>query len=229
VRVVFSRGAGQDSEEQSVKDNLAAPELILVVEPDPAVRTGLARTLVAAGYQIHELESGEQALEEARGLRPCLMILGVRLRGMSGYEACQALREEWGGELSIMFVSGQRRSSDRAAGLLLGADDWVMVPFSPCDLLARVRRLTRRSALGAERSDSRLTSREREVLALLARGLDQGEVAQRLFISPKTVGTHIERILSKLRVHSRAQAIAYAYQERMVGPTAARAGGSRHS
>jgi DNA-binding NarL/FixJ family response regulator len=205
----------------------AAHEPILIVEPDPGVRTGIARTLVAAGYETHELETGEHALEQAHRLRPRLVILGVRLPGMSGYEVCQALREKWGSGLSIMFVSGQRRSSDRTAGLLLGADDWVMVPFSSCDLLARVRRFARDSAPGAERSDSELTDREREVLRLLAQGMDQAQVAQRLFISPKTVGKHIERILSKLSLHSRAQAIAYAYRERLVDLTAARDGGGR--
>jgi DNA-binding NarL/FixJ family response regulator len=63
---------------------------------------------------------------------------------------------------------------------------------------------------------SRLTARENEVLRLLARGLDQGEIAQQLAISPATVGTHIQRILTKLDVHSRTQAVALAYREKLV-------------
>ena len=63
---------------------------------------------------------------------------------------------------------------------------------------------------------SRLTTRENQVLRLLARGLDQGEIAQQLAISPATVGTHIQRILTKLDVHSRTQAVALAYREKLV-------------
>lgn len=203
-----------------MKARSEAGEAILVVEPDRTLRTGIARPLAAAGYKVDELESGEQVLAEARQRRPRLVILGIRLPGMSGYEACQALRDDCGRELPIMFVSAQRRSSDRSAGLVLGADDWVVAPFAADELLARVRRLACNSGPRVRRSDSTLTTREREVIGLLAQGLDPREVAHRLFISPKTVGTHVEHILFKLEVHSRSQAIAYAYRAGLVDPGA---------
>jgi DNA-binding NarL/FixJ family response regulator len=91
-------------------------------------------------------------------------------------------------------------------------------PFDEGELLARVRSALRHSAVppsngsqGAPAAEA-LTSREREVLKLLARGLTQAEIAQELFISPKTVAGHIQRILTKLGVHSRAQAVALAYE-----------------
>ena len=96
------------------------------------------------------------------------------------------------------------------AGLLLGADDYLPKPIRFDHLLARVRRLVAQSAAIPGPVASQLTPREQEVLGLLADGLEQDDIARRLFISPKTVAKHIERILSKLGVHSRAQAVVLA-------------------
>ena len=118
-----------------------------------------------------------------------------------------------------MFVSGERvEPCDRVAGLLLGADDYVVKPFAPDELIARVRRLVVRSASdepGALRS--KLTRREQEVLQLLASGLTQPEIARELVISSSTVASHIEHILDKLGVHSRAQAVALALRSGFFG------------
>ena len=109
-----------------------------------------------------------------------------------------------------MFISGDRvEPFDRAAGLLLGADDYVVKPFAPDELVARVRRLVTRFTPPAGRAERpKLTRRESEVLHLLADGLAQPEIAAELVISSKTVSSHIQHILSKLGVHSRAQAVA---------------------
>ena len=144
-------------------------------------------------------------------------MLDVNLPGVSGYEVCRSLREQYGPELPIIFLSGDRiESYDRVAGLLIGGDDYIVKPFAPDELLARVRGLIGRRRSIRLRSD--LTEREREVLQLLAEGLAQTDIADRLVISKKTVGTHIERILAKLGVHSRAEAVAFAYREEFVAP-----------
>jgi DNA-binding NarL/FixJ family response regulator len=88
-------------------------------------------------------------------------------------------------------------------------------PFASDELLARIRALMRRARSGSAHWAG-LTPREREVLQLLAEGLEQQEIAESLAVSSKTVATHIERILSKLGVRSRAQAVAAAYRERLV-------------
>jgi two-component system nitrate/nitrite response regulator NarL len=99
------------------------------------------------------------------------------------------------------------------AGLLLGADDYVVKPFAPDELLVRARGLLRRAGERKVAANGyELTRRELEVLGLLADGLGQREIAHRLVISPKTVGTHVERILSKLGVHTRAHAVAMAFR-----------------
>ena len=114
----------------------------------------------------------------------------------------------------------------RVAGLLLGADDYVTKPFDPEELLARVRRVVERSS--SAESDSaaerkRLTPREREILSLFALGEGTKTIAERLHISPKTVSTHIQRMLVKLDLHSRGEAVAFAYREGLVKGASGRA------
>ena len=141
---------------------------------------------------------------------------------MSGYDVCRELRDDFGSEIGIIFLSGQRTTpADRVAGLLVGADDYIVKPFDPDELLARVRARLRRphgqNDTGAPPSlGASLTTREREVLQLLAQGLNQTEIAATLVISPKTVGGHLQRVLGKLGVHSRAQAVAVAHQHSLV-------------
>jgi DNA-binding NarL/FixJ family response regulator len=189
---------------------------ILIAEDDEAVAELLRGLVEAAGYDAVVATSGDEALELARDDAPSVAILDVNLPGVSGYEVCHELRRMHGPALPILIVSGDRTESyDRVAGLLLGADDYLVKPFAPDELLVRVRSLMRRSAPAAVSRVS-LTSREFEVLTLLSDGLDQTAIAERLVISPKTVGTHIERILGKLGARSRAQAVAIAYRDALV-------------
>jgi DNA-binding NarL/FixJ family response regulator len=100
----------------------------------------------------------------------------------------------------------------------MGGDDYLTKPCHPDELLARVRRLIARSRDGRiswQRApgDASLTSRELEVLRLLAGGMRPKEIARELVISPKTVANHIQRVLGKLGAHSSAEAVAIAYRE----------------
>jgi DNA-binding NarL/FixJ family response regulator len=186
------------------------PSRVLVVDGDPEFRAAISKVLQRAGYPTQQASTGEDALEAAGRQRPALVITETHLPGASGYEICRELREQCGEDLPIIFVSEARiEETDKVAGLLLGADDYLAKPIRFDHLLARVRRLVTQSPV-AESVASRLTSREQEVLGLLAEGLEQDEIADRLFIAPKTVAKHIERILAKLAVRSRAQAVALA-------------------
>jgi DNA-binding response OmpR family regulator len=196
---------------------------VLVVEDDDGLRGMIAELLEEADYATLEASSGEIALSTAADARVDLALLDVDLPGLSGYEVCRRLREQTGTGFPIMFVSGSRiEAHDRAAGLMLGADDYLVKPFAPEELLARVRALLRRTKPSAwnNGNGARLTKREREVLGLLSAGRSQVEIAAELVISPKTVGTHLERILGKLGVHSRAQAVAVAYRDGLLERTA---------
>ena len=201
----------------------AAPP-ILVVDGDRASRKSVSALLRRIGHETREAKTGPEALELAMHLRPTLVILEVNLDEVSGYEVCRELRDAFGSEISVIFLSGKRTTpSDRVAGLLVGADDYIVKPFDSDEFLARARAALRRvlvqpingkDALPAV--DASLTAREREVLQLLARGSNQTEIAGALVISPKTVGGHIQRILAKLGVHSRAHAVAVAHQHGLV-------------
>lgn len=187
---------------------------ILLVD-DPEATEYLSGLLRAAGLETRSVASGEDALDLVRAERPDLVVAEVRLPGVSGYEVVRALRDRYGDRLPIVLLSGDRVDAiDRVAGLLLGADDCLAKPFAPDELIARVRRLLARSAVEPRGVDrlKLLTRRQEDVLRLLAQGLGQQEIAGQLFISSKTVASHIQEILPKLGVHSRAQAVAVAHR-----------------
>lgn len=192
--------------------------IVLVVEDDECYREFLVAALGAAGFAVRAVPTGSAAVVAAHHESPALAILDVNLPGLSGYEVCRALREEHGAAIPILFLSGERTESfDRVAGLLIGADDYMVKPAAEDELLARVRALVRRAPARATAPFAGLTPRELDVLRLLAEGRRQAEIARELVISSKTVGTHIEHILAKLDVHSRAEAVALAYRHDLVG------------
>jgi two-component system nitrate/nitrite response regulator NarL len=208
---------------------------ILIVDEDPRFRIFVARLFERAGFRTREAATGEEALVSARTERPGLVLLDVLLPDISGFEIARELRDEFGEEMPIIFVSGERTDPiDRAAGLLVGGDDYVTKPVDPDELLARARRpITRtlrgRSSLSHPPVETTLTNRELEVLERLARGIRPKQIARELVISPKTVSTHIQHILAKLGVHSRAEAIAIAYRDGLVTPVASDTETSRTS
>lgn len=182
---------------------------VLVVDDDEPTRELLATILRSAGFETAVAASGGIALALALKSRPSLVLLDVSMPGLSGYEVCHELRERFGQTLPILFLSGERTESfDRVAGFLIGADDYLVKPVSPDELVARVRR---RLAVANE-DRVQLTEREREVLTLLAEGLTGAEIARHLTISPSTASKHIEHVVSKLGVHSRTQALALAFK-----------------
>ena len=196
---------------------------VLIVDDDSGTRSAIATILADAGYATREADSGADALRAARSEAPALVLLDVNLPGMCGYEVCRLLRDEFGDQFPIVFVSGARTESfDRVAGLLLGANDYISKPFREDELLARVQSLLlRRHAVAARALASRLTARELQVLRLLSTGLGPDDIARLMVISPKTVGAHVEHIYMKLGVQTRAQAVAVAYRgELLNGETA---------
>lgn len=196
---------------------MRSDDLVVVVTPDATIRRRTSRVFERAGHPTIVVASGEDGLIAARRDGAALIVLDVDLPDMSGYEACHELREDLGnGPVIILLSSTRTEPADRVAGLLIGADDYLAMPFDPDELLARSRRLLSRSAPPAASHDSPLTGRETQVLQLLADGSRQDSIAKELFISPKTVATHIQRILAKLGVHSRTEAVALAYRDGLI-------------
>lgn len=189
---------------------------VLIADENASSRNELARLFEAAGYEVVQADSGEAALEAVKDVTPSVALLEIPLGSLSGYEVCRVLRQQPNG-IPIVFVSGTRTESyDRVAGLLLGADDYVVKPYAPDELLTRVRNLVRRTHPEGSSVGANLTKREREVLELLLQGLRRDEIAESLVVSRKTVGTHVENILRKLGVRSQTQAVALVYRENLL-------------
>jgi DNA-binding NarL/FixJ family response regulator len=191
---------------------------IVIADGDEGARALASAALGRAGYETVEATTGAAVLEAVRGNGVALVVLEVSLPDMTGYEVCREIRNERGDDVPVFFLSGLRTVPlDRVAGLLLGADDFIVKPFDPDEFVARVRRFVdRNGATTRERGvgDSggpQLTRREVEVLNLLVDGRRQKEIAAQLVISQKTVATHIQNLLGKFGVHSRAELVARAY------------------
>jgi DNA-binding NarL/FixJ family response regulator len=201
---------------------------ILVVDHDDESRAAAASVGVRLGYEVLAVEDSERALDQLGTEPPALAIVEVELPGAtSGLELLRELHARYGDGLPVILISSSRTASlDRISGLMLGADDYLTKPFDTGELLARARRSLRRSRSRdgygnghrEQNGDVRLSPREREILTLLANGSTQSQIAALLVISPKTVATHIQHLLAKLDVHSRAQAVTRAFQLGLVAP-----------
>jgi DNA-binding NarL/FixJ family response regulator len=191
---------------------------IVIADGDQSERALASAALTRAGYDTIEAGTGMAVLDAVESEDVALVVLEVGLPDMTGYEVCREIRRLRGEDLLVFFLSGMRTEPlDRVAGLLLGADDFIVKPFDPDELVARVRRFVSRK--GSSRMTEtvggrspQLTRREVEVLNLLVEGRRQKEIAALLVISQKTVATHIQNLLGKFDVHSRAELIARAYQ-----------------
>jgi DNA-binding response OmpR family regulator len=116
---------------------------ILLVEDEPSIREVVTLYLERAGYQVTAVADGKTALEHLDQQLPDLLVLDLMLPGVDGYEITQWLRSY--SELPIIMITARREVSDRIAGLEMGADDYVIKPFSPQELISRVRAVLRRS------------------------------------------------------------------------------------
>jgi DNA-binding NarL/FixJ family response regulator len=203
--------------------------VILVIDQDREFRQLAEEMLGRMNHPARAVASAEEVEVFLDGDRPALVVIEVELPELSGLAILAQLLETYGDDLPVILTSAVRNTPlDRAAGLLLGADDYLVKPIDPAELVARVRRSLRRSGVlapngngngngnGRRHADARLSPRELQILELLAGGQSQKQIAAELVISPKTVGTHIQHVLAKLGVHSRAQAVARAYHDGLV-------------
>src|SRR5207249_1267348 len=126
---------------------LAAKPTILIVEDEADIRELVRYHLEQEGYAVEEADSGEKALERAAAIRPALVVLDLMLPGTDGLEVCRRLRtDDTLRELPVIMLTAKGTEVDRILGLELGADDYITKPFSPRELVARVRAVLRRAA-----------------------------------------------------------------------------------
>jgi len=118
---------------------------ILVVDDEPAIVDAVTYALRASGFEVDTLADGESALEAARADGYDVLVLDVRLPGLSGIEICRRLRDE--SDVPILILTAMDAEVDRVLGLEAGADDYVTKPFSVAELVSRVRAILRRRDL----------------------------------------------------------------------------------
>ena len=126
-------------------------QTILVVDDDPQIRDVLGMALERAGFEAVMARDGAEGLAQARAVEPALAVLDIGLPEMDGLELCKAIRRD--SDLPILFLTARDDEVDRILGLELGGDDYVTKPFSPRELVARVRAILKRVG-GAAQADT---------------------------------------------------------------------------
>jgi two-component system alkaline phosphatase synthesis response regulator PhoP len=119
----------------------------LVVDDEPHVTELVGGVLTEAGFTVASAPDGLAALRRARAMQPDVIILDIGLPGLDGFDVCRTLRKET--SAPILFLTARTQEIDRIVGLELGADDFIAKPFSPRELIARVRAVMRRSGVPA--------------------------------------------------------------------------------
>ena len=131
---------------------------ILVVDDEPPILDLIASYLRADGFSVHTAQDGPAALAQARAVRPDLIVLDVMLPGMDGMEVCRRIQQEF--DVYILMLTARAEEIDKIVGLSVGADDYLTKPFSPRELVMRVKAILRRSrALGPRNAAQHLSER----------------------------------------------------------------------
>ncbi|GHJ43526.1 DNA-binding response regulator [Catellatospora sp. TT07R-123] len=220
---------------------------VLVADDQALVRSGFTMILAAAGIDVvGEAGDGEAALAAVRRLRPDVVLMDIRMPGMDGLEATRRLLASGasttaGEPTRVIILTTFDLDEYVYAALRAGASGFLLKDVTPDHLVHAVRlvrdgdallapSITRRlvDRFAVTRSEARedygalpsLTAREREVLVLLARGLSNAELAAQLQLGEATVKTHVARILAKLQLRDRVQAVIFAYESGLISPGA---------
>ncbi|OFU70251.1 response regulator transcription factor [Streptococcus gordonii] len=203
---------------------------ILLVDDHEMVRLGLKSylDLQADVEVVAESSNGREGVEQALELRPDVIIMDIVMPEMNGIEATMAILETWP-EAKILILTSYLDNEKIYPVLDAGAKGYMLKTSSADEILHAIRKVAR-GEIAIETEVSKkvqyhrnhielhddLTARERDILGLLAKGYENQRIADELYISLKTVKTHVSNILSKLEVSDRTQAVVYAFQHHLV-------------
>ena len=241
--------AGRETElaaagQRAVANGKAAARIrVLLVDDQALVRAGFRMILEAEGDMdvVGEAADGTQALTEAHRLKPDVVLMDVRMPELDGIEAARRMLAADGGPRIVMLTTFDMDEYVYEA-LRAGASGFLLKDVPPEQLVAGIRAVASGEALLAPAVTKRvieefvrrppdavrtappelaaLTDREAEVLTLMARGLSNAEIAKELYVSDTTVKTHVARVLMKLRLRDRVQAVVFAYESGLIQPGA---------
>jgi len=207
---------------------------LLIADDHEIVRKGL-RALLETRAEVEvvgEAANGREALSKAAQYRPDLILLDLVMPGKDGLEVIKEIKNNFP-SVKILVLTSYSEEEKLAQALKEGALGYLLKDSSPEELLEAIKEVSQgKTHLSPElafrvirlmtgkttplSNSEFLTKRELEVLNLLAQGLSDREIAQRLFISPRTVGTHVSNILTKLGVKNRTQAVLLAQEKGLV-------------
>lgn len=207
---------------------------ILVVDDDLTLRTALSRYLSKRGFHVQDVQSGLEALKWLENEPVDIVVSDVLMPEMDGFEFCRRLRASRVGQLvPFIFLSSKAEVEDRVLGHSIGADDYVIKPFEPRELLAKIEAQLERSRRThaeiirlmqqtvAPKSEAPtpkvphplpLTPAEEKVFWEVIQGYTNKQIGEHLFVSPRTVQTHLSNILNKLQLENRSQLVRYAFE-----------------
>ena len=203
---------------------------ILLVDDHQMVRLGLKSYLELQDdiAEVSEAVNGREGVEQASASRPDVIIMDIVMPEMNGIEATLAILKEWP-EAKILILTSYLDNEKIYPVLDAGAHGYMLKTSSAEEILRAVKKVAKGEfAIETEVSKKveyhrnhielheDLTARERDILGLLAKGYENQRIADELFISLKTVKTHVSNILSKLEVSDRTQAVVYAFQHHLV-------------
>jgi DNA-binding NarL/FixJ family response regulator len=210
---------------------------ILIVDDDKTLQLALTRRLQASGYDVINAASGQEALDLWGNSAVDVVVSDILMPGMGGLEFCHQLRTQPGGQLvPFIFLSSLGEVGDRIHGYEFGGDDYLVKPFHARELLAKIQgalaRLQRMQAavdtLAQQQSQAEspppeplpLTPSEEKVFWEVVQGFTNKQIAEHLFISPRTVQTHLSNMLAKLNLTNRSQLVRFAFENGYHPPTA---------
>lgn len=201
---------------------------VLIVDDDEVLQLALSRRLEAQGFAVMRAGSGQEALDMLTTRSADAVVSDILMPGMDGFEFCRQLRSSPMGQIvPFIFLSSLAEVRDRVQGHLIGADDYLVKPFHAQELIAKVKGGIARServngslehrlqqaqdTTTAPLPDS-LSTAEAKVFWQVIQGWTNKEIAQHLFLSPRTVQTHLSNILAKLKLKNRSQLVRYAFE-----------------